>query len=285
MTIKAITATVAIVTFLAADGAVQAEQIKGQHVSSDNGHTIVTDNGTHWNIDGGIWYESQTGETAIVTPDAPQIEVPISQPQLVPQPIEQKIPILQPPGEHLDGQHIAPELVPQPIEQKTPTLQSPGEHLDGQHIAPELVPQPIEQKTPTLQSPGEHLSGQHIVSKQVSQPIDAIDPTEEINAGGVSMRTPKESPVTIKKLIYKDINQVLEASYQTQGTYLGASITIVPSKTKSAIVAKKSIFRKSALLPTTGDSKIISLITSGLGAFLVSTLLFVFIYKNMKRKH
>lgn len=42
MTIKAITATVAIVTFLAADGAVQAEQIKGQHVSSDNGHTIVT---------------------------------------------------------------------------------------------------------------------------------------------------------------------------------------------------------------------------------------------------
>ena len=119
----------------------------------------------------------------------------------------------------------------------------------------------------------------------MSQPIDAIDPTEEINAGGVSMRTPKESPVTIKKLIYKDINQVLEASYQTQGTYLGASITIVPSKTKSAIVAKKSIFRKSALLPTTGDSKIISLITSGLGAFLVSTLLFVFIYKNMKRKH
>lgn len=257
MTIKAITATVAIVTFLAADGAVQAEQIKGQHVSSDNGHTIVTDNGTHWNIDGGIWYESQTGETAIVTPDAPQIEVPISQPQLVPQPIEQKIPILQP----------------------------PGEHLDGQHIALEPVPQPIEQKTPTLQSPGEHLSGQHIVSKQVSQPIDAIDPTEEINAGGVSMRTPKESPVTIKKLIYKDINQVLEASHQTQGTYLGASITIVPSKTKSAIVAKKSIFRKSALLPTTGDSKIISLITSGLGALLVSTLLFVFIYKNMKRKH
>lgn len=255
MTIKAITTTAAIATILiAAGGTVHAEQINGEHVISDNGRTIITDTGEVWNIDSGTWYESQTGETAILTPDAPQIEVPTPQPQLVPQPVEQKTPIPQLTGEHLDGQHIAPEQAPKPIEQKTPT------------------PQPIEATDPT-ESPDIGRYG--LATITITEP-KTKDATE----------THKSAPTDIEKTAAEE--DIKKAQNDEQAKLQTTTATTKTETVPTALgTGAKSIDFKavSAPLPATGDSNIISLITSGLGALLVSTLLFVFMYKNMKRKH
>lgn len=255
MTIKAITTMAAIATILiAAGGTVHAEQINGEHIVSDNGRTIITDTGETWNIDGGTWYESQTGETAILTPDAPQIEVPTPQPQLVPQPVEQNTPTPQPTGEHLDGQHIAPEQAPKPIEQKTPT------------------PQPIEATDPT-ESPDIGRYG--LATITITEP-KTKDATE----------THKSAPADIEKTAAEGDN-IKKAQNDEQAKLQTATVTTKPGTVPTALgTGAKSIDFKavSAPLPAMGDSNIISLITSGLGALLVSTLLYVnFLKKRLKR--